>query len=371
MNLGEARSKCDHISGIPLRPSTAEKLHILYLAKGVLATTAIEGNTLTEDEVREHLKGKLKLPASKEYLQQEIENIIQACQEICNGVVAGKDTPLNLNLIKEFNQKVLDKLTVNEGVWPGHIRTHPVGVGGYLGAPAGECEYLLHKLCEWLSSDAFTPTEGNEIPFALIKAALAHIYIAWIHPFGDGNGRTARLIEFKILLEAGVPYPASQLLSNHYNQTRQVYYRQLDEASKSGGNILPFLNYAAQGFVDQLREQLGVIRSQQWDVTWRNYVFEKYRDNKGTSAHRQRRLVLDLSDTDTPTPVNKLSEISPQVAKLYAKKTIRTVQRDVNAIEALGLIEKSEKGVRAKREEILAFLPIKRRPKASPQLALL
>lgn len=49
--LGEAASKCEHIAGVPLRPSVAQELHRLYLAKGALATTAIEGNTLTENEV--------------------------------------------------------------------------------------------------------------------------------------------------------------------------------------------------------------------------------------------------------------------------------------------------------------------------------
>jgi hypothetical protein len=47
MMLGEAMSKCDHIRGVPLRRDTAERLHQVYLAKGVLATTAIEGNTLS------------------------------------------------------------------------------------------------------------------------------------------------------------------------------------------------------------------------------------------------------------------------------------------------------------------------------------
>jgi hypothetical protein len=48
MLLGEASSKCEHIAGVPLRPATAEQLHLLYLAKGAAATTAIEGNSLTE-----------------------------------------------------------------------------------------------------------------------------------------------------------------------------------------------------------------------------------------------------------------------------------------------------------------------------------
>jgi Fic family protein len=61
---------------------------------------------------------------------------------------------------------------------------------------------------------------------ALMKAILTHLYIAWIHPFGDGNGRTARLAELQILLAAGMPMPASHLLSNHYNTTRTDLYRQ-------------------------------------------------------------------------------------------------------------------------------------------------
>ena len=56
--LGEAQSKCEHISGVPLRPTVARELHKLFLAKGVLATTAIEGNTLTESEVLQHLHRK-------------------------------------------------------------------------------------------------------------------------------------------------------------------------------------------------------------------------------------------------------------------------------------------------------------------------
>lgn len=56
--------------------------------------------------------------------------------------------------------------------------------------------------------------------YAIFKAVVAHLYLAWIHPVGDGNGRTARLVEFQILLSSGVPSPAAHLLSNHYNQTR-------------------------------------------------------------------------------------------------------------------------------------------------------
>src|SRR5450759_19000 len=69
--LGECQSQCEHIAGTPLRPDVSELLHTIYLAKGVAATTAIEGNTLSEEQVRQQIQGKLTVPPSKEYLKQE------------------------------------------------------------------------------------------------------------------------------------------------------------------------------------------------------------------------------------------------------------------------------------------------------------
>jgi Fic family protein len=86
------------------------------------------------------------------------------------------------------------------------------------------------------------------------------VYFALVHPFPDGNGRTVRLIELKILLSAGVPMPAAQLLNNHYNQTRTEYYRDLDIISKTNGNLVEFFKYANQGYIDGLKEQLDTIR---------------------------------------------------------------------------------------------------------------
>src|ERR1700740_2228323 len=77
MVLGECRSKCEHIAGVPLRPDLDQQLHAVYLAKGAAATTAIEGNTLTEEQVLQQIKGELEVPASKEYLKQEVANILK------------------------------------------------------------------------------------------------------------------------------------------------------------------------------------------------------------------------------------------------------------------------------------------------------
>src|ERR1700677_2906382 len=70
IELGEAASKCEHIAGVALNPQTADELHSLYMAKGAHATTAIEGNTLTEEQVLQLYNNKLTLPPSQEYLTQ-------------------------------------------------------------------------------------------------------------------------------------------------------------------------------------------------------------------------------------------------------------------------------------------------------------
>jgi len=359
ISLGEAQAKCEHISGVPLRPAVAQQLHMVYLAKGVLATTAIEGNTLSEAEVIKHLEGKLRLPPSKEYLTKEIDNIIAACDEIATDIFIHDKAEISVDKIKKFNKLVLDGLSLSETIVPGQVRNYSVGVGGYRAAPAEDCEYLLQKLCSWLNE--FQIPENNRITFGILKAVIAHIYFVWIHPFGDGNGRTARLIEFQILLEAGVPTPAAHLLSNFYNQTRSEYYRQLDKTTKMKGNITDFIKYASSGFVDQLKEQLDIIRHQQWDIVWRNYVHEMFKDKTSEAAVRQRRLALDLSlSTDESIRISKISEISIRMATAYAKKTRKTMVRDVNKLINMGLMDRTKDGIRTKREVILAFLPARK-----------
>ena len=359
IDLGEAASKCEHLSKVMMRPETAAHLHQVFLAKGVAATTAIEGNTLSEDDVLRAVEGKLQVPPSQQYLKQEVDNIIDACNMIGRQLMEGTLPDFSSDLIRQYNRLVLDKLPPEEGTIPGELRHHSVLVGQvYRGAPAEDCELLLDRLSAWLASPDFAPPPGREIVYAIIKAVVAHLYLAWIHPFGNGNGRTARLLELHILLAAGVSSPASHLLSNHYNLTRTEYYRQLDYASKSGGDILPFLSYAVAGFVDGLRSQLETVWQQQRDVFWRDYVHEKFKQQNSVSDIRQRHLAIDLGKREGWVPLTEVSALTPRLAAAYAGKTSKTIQRDLNALAASGLIVRQPRAVRAKKEVLFAFLPI-------------
>lgn len=363
LDLGEIASKCEHLAKLPLLPETREQMHRIYLAKGVAATTAIEGNTLSEEDVRKAVDGKLQVPPSKEYLKQEVDNIIASCNAIGKSVVLADPPPISAELISSYNRQVLENLPTDEEIVPGKLRGHQVVVGDVYKAPlAADCGYLLEKLCAWLQSEDFKATKGREKVYAIIKAVIAHLYLVWIHPFGDGNGRTARLLEFHILLAAGVPSPAAHLLSNHYNQTRSEYYRQLDQASKTGGDVIPFLRYAVRGFVDGLHEQMNFVWNQVWFIVWRDHVHEQFQNRTHPSDMRQKQLALDLAVKADWIAVAEIPDLSPALAKAYAGKTTKTIQRDLNRLEGMGLISREGRKVRARAEIIISFLPLQRIP---------
>lgn len=361
MLLGEAHSKCQHLAGAPLRPDVAVRLHQVYLSKGIHGTTSIEGNTLSEDEVLRRVQGELALPPSREYLGTEIDNIVTECNAIMDDVRQGRPLDLSPERIKHFNAKILTGLPLADDVEPGEIRTHNVGVARYLAPPAADCERLLKDLCEWLN-ELQAPQDHPELrfPLAILRAIMAHLYLAWIHPFGDGNGRTARLVEFELLVHAGIPVPAAHLLSDHYNQTREQYYVELDRTSRGTYPLNGFIHYALQGFVDELRDQIQTIREQLMEVTWLNYVHDVFREQETLTRRRQKRLVLALP-RGVAVPTSKLPMVDPRVAQEYAGKTIKTITRDVNDLLEMNLVRRSHRGVIANRELIEAFLPVRAR----------
>ena len=358
--LGECFSKTEHIAGVPLRPDVSMKLHEVYLAKGIGGTTAIEGNTLSEEEVLKHVQGKLELPPSKEYLKQEIDNILQEQNRMLDKICIRQPLILSPTRIKDINQIVLHGLSPEEGVIPGEFRKYAVGVMTYKGAPWQECEYLVAKLCDWLNGDDFQPRAGLSAGhMAILKAIIAHLYIEWIHPFGDGNGRTGRLVEVQILLASGIPAPACQLPSNHYNQTRRSYLTHLKDASESGGNIIPFIKYAIEGFVEGLREQLAYVRKLQMEVAWINYVHEEFGRDNAKANQRQKYLLLDVFECVEPVDISAIDKLSPRLAKAYANLHPRTCLRDVEILEKKNFLVRDGKTIRANAALIARFLPIK------------
>jgi Fic family protein len=361
--LGGAESKCRHLAGIPLHPEVQQRLHTFSLQRGVRATTAIEGNTLSEEEVRKIAEDRnTEFPRSKEYQRKEVENAFSAYNSVIAEISENGFCSVSYEQIKKDNMTFLNGLKLKEEVIPGEIRTHSVTVSRYLGAPAEDCDYLMRRLFEWLQEDwRFGP--DHEVIEGILKAIMAHLYVAWIHPFGDGNGRCSRLLEFRLLMNARVPSTAAHLLTKHYNDTRTEYYDALTETSgPSEGNPVIFLLYALQGFVDALDNQIETILGEQLNVAWENYIHTSvFKGALSEPQARKRDLLLEISSFEIPVPIGELiKRLGLSLLKKYEKKTPRALHRDINALEQLGLIIRTNNGIIAAKDKMKAFLPVSR-----------
>lgn len=158
-----------------------------------------------------------------------------------------------------------------------------------------------------------------------------------------------------------MPSPCAHLLSNHYNLTRAEYCRQLDRSSRANagrGDPLGFLLYSLQGFVDGLREQSRFIASIQLTLAWEHFVYAEFQRIPSSRAMRRRREVtLVLGQAGEPVNKRAIPDLSPNLARLYADRTSKTLTRDVNWLVQRDFLERSEDGYRARVETMRAFQP--------------
>lgn len=362
MRIGEAYARCAELSGTPLAPAMADALHQHALIRGAQATVAIEGNTLTVEQVASIYAGEFSAPQSRAYQEREVRNVLEAFERLDGMVMEDGNLHLSAELICETNRWVLDGVDPDAASAPGTIRSHSVVVGPYVGPPARDCWHLLERLAEWLDGDDFRPTSGesdeNRDAFArtVLSALLAHLYIAWIHPFADGNGRTARLLEYVILARSGmVPLAAANLMANHFNLTRDRYYARLAAASRER-DVLGFLAYGIEGLVDGLVEHSAAVRAQHLGLAWQSYVAETMaRFPTSPASERQRALVMALAPGEK-VPRSDIAGLTPQLAQQYARTGPRTLARDLNRLEDAGLIDVSTEGISARVDLMSAFL---------------
>ncbi|HQP25739.1 MAG TPA: Fic family protein [Smithellaceae bacterium] len=363
--LGQCEAIIRMISSAPLEPEYRKKLLRVSLRKGAQATTAIEGNTLSDEEIAKIDEGG-KLPPSKEYLQTEVQNVIDALNQIRHEVVLdGKEHLITPDLIKSFHYNIGKNLGDHLRAAPGQFRRagEDVIVGSYKPPLGKDVADLVMQLCQWLR-DTFQYEKGKQsFTEQVFQAIVCHVYIAWIHPFGDGNGRTARLIEFYLLLRAGLPDIASHILSNHYNNTREEYYRQLDGAGKEQ-NLSRFIEYAVLGFRDGLNEVLGVVQSNVLKTAWRNYIYEildsKKAAGKTKAIVKRRRNVALHFPTDSFQPIDYLLRNNPEFIREYAKYSPLTLKRDLMELEKLGLIVADKGKYKANIEILKESMPLKK-----------
>lgn len=321
----EARVLYKTVADLPVLPDLATSLQEELIKRSIFGTAAIEGNPLSEKQVMELISGSGNV-ASTEKAETEIYNL-KKTYEYIDEISTDKES----KLISEDKIKYIHKL-ITSGIeyadnYPGKYRHHTVKVGdtshGGIYTPPKinkDIAMLVSALVNWLNSEEVMKLNP------IIRCSLAHYHLALIHPFTDGNGRTARAIEALLLRSANVKY-VPLMLSNYYYKNIDNYYWAFSKSIKSeNGEVTDFLEFVLQGFVESLNE----IKDKITYFIRRFALREAYLQlhNASKVSKRQLDLLNILLSSNKGFATSDLKRTAP-FKTIYGKLSDRTVKRDV------------------------------------------
>lgn len=209
--------------------------------KSIHSSLAIEANSLSLNQVKDVINGKIVLGPQKEI--QEVKNAYKAYEEIKN---------YNQYDIKELKRAhgILTYLTVEES---GEFRNGEEGVFDgdkciFMAPPAKNVPNLMNDLFSWMNDN-----KDNVNP--LILSSVFHYEFVFIHPFSDGNGRTARLWQNVILSNYKEIFEYLPIESS-IKKYQDEYYKTIDYCNKEG-NSNKFIEFMLRMINETLEEVIN------------------------------------------------------------------------------------------------------------------
>ena len=237
--IAEARAI---VINAPLIPKWEVSLRRDALLRSAHSSTSIEGNPLSLEQVSELAAGRDIMVRRKD--KQEILNYLEALEKIPD-------------FAKEINLKVDDFLKIHEIVTKetlenpgdeGVFRNRQVYVvNGATGEivftppPTKEVPKLVKEFLDWFNSQ-----ESSEID-SVLEAGVTHYEIVRMHPFIDGNGRTARIMATLVLYERGFDVKRFFTLDDYYDKDRRSYYAALNKIDQNTLDLSEWLEYFTEG----------------------------------------------------------------------------------------------------------------------------
>lgn len=208
----------------PLSATLVQKLREQFSLEMTFNSNAIEGNKLTLKETYLVINDGITVKGKSLKDHLEAKNHHEALHFLFELIEHEKKQTVSERLIRSLQQLVVKDIEDNDA---GKYRQGDVMITGSKHKPpsAYQVPQLMEELIGWVkkSSNKLHPVE---------LAALAHHKLVHIHPFTDGNGRTARLFMNLILMQKG--YPLVIILKND----RKKYYRVLEKADSGQKNDL-------------------------------------------------------------------------------------------------------------------------------------
>jgi Fic family protein len=202
--------------------------------RNVHASTAIEGNPLTLEQVRALAEGRT-LEASDARPQREVLNYFAALRHIEKN--AAKKSLRHDDILKLH--KILTAEVMAQGE-AGRYRTIAVRVGAYVPPHAKDVSGLMFELLEWWNQRA---AELSPV----LSSAILHYRFEAIHPFADGNGRTGRALALWELYRRGFDTHHIFSVDEYYWEDRPRYYAALQAVRSEGEELTNWLEYCAEG----------------------------------------------------------------------------------------------------------------------------
>lgn len=329
------------IVDLPILPKLSSRLEPEIMYSSISGTAAIEGNPITEEDVKRIAEGQ-EVEGYTKKDKQEIINLIKAYSLLSD--IDSTDNPFILteDLICELHKIITDQVPDEHNIL-GQYRNGIVYVGdkahGGIYTPPkilDDIRNLMKEFVSWINSDEIMKTD----PF--IRAAIAHYHFCIIHPFWDGNGRTARLIEAIILQAANIKYVPKEL-SNFYYRNVDNYYIAFSKSIKLKKDVTPFLEFFLNAAVNSLTKiKESIVYFIRIFSLREYYTFQK---QQRIITKRQFDLLSLLLDYPVNFTFNIKSLLSgPPFSFLYNKVSTQTARRDLIKLSRMNLIVLDNEG---------------------------
>jgi Fic family protein len=321
--LVEAKAALVALRSLPFQRRWVEALQQVELKREVAGTSRIEGAVFTERELDAAMRETPDALFTRS--QRQAHAAVRAYRWIAT---LPADYPLTVETICEIHRQIVTGAD-DDHCPPGvpRERDHNVtfGVPPHRGVEGGSaCTEALARFASELQREY----QGHD---PLVQAFAAHYHFAAMHPFLDGNGRTARALEALLLGRAGLRDSAFIAMSNYYYDEKANYLAALAGTREHGHDLTGFLKFALTGVALQCQRLCNEIRREISKELCRSFARELFsrltNSRQRALADRQVKLLEHLLQAGSrPLPV-----LADEVESFYRglKNPDKAFQRDV------------------------------------------